>query len=108
MRENKNLKKEISDETLQSIAEILNSLAHPLRLKIILHLYEHPSSVSEMLQILNVRQPNLSQHLTLLKRLKILKTKRQGRMIYYSLNYPEVRNYILNVLELLNKLKLIV
>lgn len=108
MRKNKNVQKEISDEILQSIAEVLNSLAHPLRLKIILHLYEHPASVSEMLQILNVRQPNLSQHLTLLKRLKILKTKRQGRMIYYYLNCPEIRDYILNILELLNKLKFVI
>ncbi|MCX7845706.1 MAG: metalloregulator ArsR/SmtB family transcription factor [Dictyoglomaceae bacterium] len=108
MRKNKNIEREISEEVLQSIAEVLNSLAHPLRLKIILYLYEHPASVSELLQILNVRQPNLSQHLTLLKRLKILKTKRQGRMIYYYLNYPEIRDYILNILELLNKLKFIV
>ncbi|MCS7201262.1 MAG: metalloregulator ArsR/SmtB family transcription factor [Dictyoglomus sp.] len=108
MRNNKNIQKEISEEMLQSIAEVLNSLAHPLRLKIILYLYEHPASVSEMLQILNVRQPNLSQHLNLLKRLKILKTKRQGRMIYYHLNCPELRDYIINIIELLNKLKLIV
>lgn len=96
---------EISEDVLQNIADILNSLAHPLRLKIILHLYKNPASVSEMLQVLNVRQPNLSQHLTLLKRLRILKTKRQGRMVYYHLNYPEIKDYILNILELLHKMQ---
>ena len=103
-RKNK-VSEEISEDMLQNIADILNSLAHPLRLKIILHLYKNPASVTEMLQVLNVRQPNLSQHLTLLKRLRILKTKRQGRMVYYYLNYPEIKDYILNILELLRKIQ---
>jgi len=82
------INREYSDEILQNVSEILGTLAHPLRLKIILHLSQEPSAVSDMINALNVRQPNLSQHLALLKRLKILKTKREGRKILYFLAYP--------------------
>jgi ArsR family transcriptional regulator len=100
------INREYSDEILQNVSEILGTLAHPLRLKIILHLSQEPSAVSDMINALNVRQPNLSQHLALLKRLKILKTKREGRKILYFLAYPEIKDFIIKTIEFFSTSKL--
>ncbi|PMQ01304.1 MAG: transcriptional regulator [Dictyoglomus sp. NZ13-RE01] len=94
---------EFTEEQLQNITDFLNTLAHPLRLKIILQLSENPLSVTELMKALEVRQPNLSQHLSLLKRLRILKTKRKGRSVYYQLSHPEVKDLIENIANTIEK-----
>jgi len=41
--------------------------------------------VGELEEILDIHQPMLSQHLTGLRTAKLVKTRRQGKQIYYSL-----------------------
>ncbi|HOJ92111.1 MAG TPA: metalloregulator ArsR/SmtB family transcription factor [Dictyoglomaceae bacterium] len=90
----------VSEETLQNMADILHILAHPLRIKIIFILAEKPATVSELIKMLDVRQPNLSQHLTLLKRVKLLRTRREGKSVYYQINYPEIKGFLEKAKEL--------
>jgi|UniRef100_A0A7C3WV90 ArsR family transcriptional regulator len=97
-------KENYSDETLQNMSDLLKILAHPIRIKLLLLLSKEPNTVSELLKILDVRQPNLSQHLTLLKRVKILKTKRDGKSVYYHIAYPEIQDIINKVKELSEKI----
>jgi ArsR family transcriptional regulator len=97
-------KENYSDETLQNMSDLLKILAHPIRIKLLLLLSKEPNTVSELLKILDVRQPNLSQHLTLLKRVKILKTKRDGKSVYYYIAYPEIHDIINKVKELSEKI----
>jgi len=97
-------KENYSDETLQNMSDLLKILAHPIRIKLLLLLSKELNTVSELLKILDVRQPNLSQHLTLLKRVKILKTKRDGKSVYYYIAYPEIQDIINKVKELSEKI----
>jgi len=41
--------------------------------------------VGELEEILNLHQPMLSQHLTGLRTARLVKTRREGKQIYYSL-----------------------
>uniref|UniRef100_A0A7C3MQS5 ArsR family transcriptional regulator n=1 Tax=Dictyoglomus thermophilum TaxID=14 RepID=A0A7C3MQS5_DICTH len=93
-----------SYETLQNMSDLLKILAHPIRIKLLLLLSKEPNTVSELLKILDLRQPNLSQHLTLLKRIKILKTKREGKSVYYYIAHPEIQDIIRKVKELSEKI----
>src|SRR3989338_7140393 len=65
--------------------ETFKVLANHKRLEI-LQLLKHQSlNVNEMVQMLGLSQPNLSQHLTLLRHYGLVKVKRQGQKAYYSL-----------------------
>lgn len=96
---------DIPEETFQNMSDILKILAHPLRIKLILILAQKPSTVSELLKLLEVRQPNLSQHLTLLKRIRLLKTKREGKSVYYQLAHPEIKELLEKINELTKEIQ---
>lgn len=60
-------------------------LANRKRLEILRLLKNRQLSVNEMVAMLGLRQPNLSQHLTLLRQYKFVKVNRQGQKAYYTL-----------------------
>ena len=65
--------------------ETFQVLANRKRLEILQLLKNGQLSVGEMVQMLDIRQPNLSQHLALLRQYKLVKVNRQGQKAYYSL-----------------------
>ena len=65
--------------------ETFKVLANRKRLEILRLLKNRSLSVNEMVTMLGMRQPNLSQHLTLLRQYKLVKVSRQGQKAYYSL-----------------------
>ncbi len=64
---------------------ILKALGHESRLIILCTLLEGAKSVSELESILELRQPAVSQQLARLRGDRLVRTYRQGKMIYYSL-----------------------
>jgi DNA-binding transcriptional ArsR family regulator len=75
-------------------SEILKAMAHEGRLIILCTLYEGDKSVSELESILELRQPAVSQQLARLRGDKIVSTRREGKMIYYSIADEDVRAII--------------
>jgi ArsR family transcriptional regulator len=71
-------------------AEICKTLANPTRLRILHVLREGEKSVCELADLLGLRQSNLSQHLSIMRQAQILKTRKQGSSIYYSVAYPKI------------------
>lgn len=71
-------------------AEFLKALANENRLLILCHLSEGEMSVSELEDVLGLRQPTLSQQLSRLRIDKLVSTRRDGKTIYYSLSSNEV------------------
>lgn len=69
--------------TLQ--ADVYKSLANPKRLEIINCLRDYELTVTELKNMLGWRQANISQHLALLRQLRLVKARRNGVNIYYSL-----------------------
>lgn len=65
--------------------ETFKVLANRKRLEILQLLKKQRLSVNEMVEMLGMRQPNLSQHLTLLRRYGLVKVSRDGQKAYYSL-----------------------
>lgn len=66
--------------------EITKTLANRKRLEIIHLLRDKELSVSDMVSMLGLRQSNLSQHLSVLRSVDIVLTRRDGSTIYYSLS----------------------
>lgn len=65
-------------------AELSKTLAHPIRLAILHSLRDSEKNVNQLTEILDISQSNLSQHLALMRQKGILKTRRQGTNVYYS------------------------
>jgi ArsR family transcriptional regulator len=62
----------------------------PRRLEIIDILRDRELTVSEILDSMSISKTNLSQHLTLMKDRGILKSRREGQHIYYSVSNRKV------------------
>ena len=72
-------------------SEFLKALAHESRLMILCILAEGEKSVSELEDILSLRQPTVSQQLARLRGDGLVSTRRDGKTIYYSLASEEAR-----------------
>lgn len=75
-------------------SDFLKALAHESRLMILCILAEGEKSVSELEEILNLRQPTVSQQLARLRADGLVSTRRDGKTIYYSLASDEARTVI--------------
>lgn len=72
-------------EVFQRHAELLKALSHPKRLEIIQLLREQELPVTKAQEMLDLPQGNLSQHLQILRKSGVVKTRRNGKQIYYSI-----------------------
>ena len=82
-------RKEIQVEllTLKKADLIIRALNHKLRLQIIRLLHDKDElTVTEIYVKLRLEQSVASQHLAILRRSGIVKTRRDGKFIYYSIN----------------------
>ncbi len=68
-------------------SKVLRAMSHPKRLEIIHLLRNQKLCVSDIQEMLGLPQANLSQHLQILKEANILKTKKQGKNVYYRLSH---------------------
>ena len=75
-------------------SEFLKALAHESRLIILCILAQGEKSVSELEQELNLRQPTVSQQLARLRADGLVATRRDGKVVYYSLASDEARTII--------------
>ena len=66
-------------------AEIYKLLANPIRLEILDILEENEASLEELSEIIGIRKPNTSQHLAILRYLRVVTVRREGQKAYYKL-----------------------
>lgn len=71
-------------------AGICTIFSNPKRLEIIDLLRDGEKSVNELSGLMDIPQPNLSQHLTLMRQRGILDARRDGVNIYYNIANPKV------------------
>lgn len=88
------------DEKFRSQAEYLKVLAHPIRLAIIDALKDGTCCVNDVSELLCVSQPNISQHLAILRREGIVGYTEDGKRRCYFLCDPDP---IIALLAVLNK-----
>jgi ArsR family transcriptional regulator len=71
-------------------AEVCKTLASPKRLEIIHALKDGERTVTDLVEELGVPKANVSQHLAVMRHKGVLRTRRKGVNIYYSLVNPKV------------------
>lgn len=78
------------DEITVLQAEILKTLASPRRLEILHRLADEPTEVGRLAEGLGISQPNVSQHLAVLRSAGLVEAERDGREVRYRLSDPDV------------------
>ena len=73
----------VPEEKLEELAEFFKALSHPVRLKIVSILIEGKQCVKNLGELLNMSQPSVSQHLSILRSRGIVGWKREGSIICY-------------------------
>jgi len=81
---------EIDQARIERAAEVLKTVAHPLRLRIVELLESGEKSVNELKDLLGVTQPLTSQHLSQMRMRGVLGSRRKGTLVYYSIANPDV------------------
>lgn len=92
--------KEKTKKLLEEKAEMLKTIAHPVRLCILtLLIKEEKSNVSDIQCCIDVPQPTVSQHLAKLKSANVLSSERNGTEIIYKIKNKEVKQIIEFILQ---------
>jgi len=81
-------------DNAQQATTLLKALANENRLMILCHLDGKEMSVTELNDCLDLSQSALSQHLAILRRDGLVKTRRESQTIFYSLKGEEAKQVI--------------
>lgn len=84
----------IDEKTLYDVTELLKALSDPTRLQIMYLLRNNDLCVCEMMSLLEKPQSTLSHHLRILKNAQLIKPRKKGVWIYYTLSKPEIVRFL--------------
>lgn len=84
-----------SKEDLYDVAELFKVFGDTTRIKIICALFEAEMCVCDIAQLLGMTQSAISHQLRVLKQARLVKYRRDGKIVYYSLDDEHVK-YIFN------------
>jgi len=68
---------------------LLKTLSNPDRLLLLCQLAQGEHCVADLEEAIGIRQPTLSQQLTVLREEKLVHTRREGKQIFYSIASKE-------------------
>lgn len=82
------------DEKLNILADFFKVFGDPTRLKILSALFEEELCVCDISALLNMTQSAVSHQLRLLKKSHIVKFRREGKVVYYSLDDGHIKSIV--------------
>ena len=89
----------IRENDLEKMSETLKAVAHPVRLQIVNILMNGERSVGDRVRTLGTKQSLTSQQLSILKSRGVLKSRRNGNVVFYSLENKGVKNIMASILK---------
>ena len=84
-------------QTILAKSAVLKAISNPKRLEILHQLNGKELSVGTMEGLVKLSQSALSQHMAVLRRAKVVKTRRSAQTIYYSID----SQLVIDVLKLM-------
>lgn len=83
-----------SETDLYDLAELFKVFGDSTRIRILFVLFEKEESVGELADALGMNQSAISHQLKILKQNKLVKARREGKQMYYSLADEHVKAII--------------
>lgn len=87
------------EEKLYDLAELFKIFGDSTRIRILYVLFESEMCVCDIAEVLNMTQSAISHQLRLLKQAKLVKNRREGKTVFYSLADDHVRTIIFQGME---------
>lgn len=91
---NEYMLKDMSEEELLELADLFKTFADSTRIKILYDLFDGEKNVTEICDDIEMNQSAVSHQLKALKNAKLVKSRRAGKAIYYSLDDDHVKTII--------------
>lgn len=88
------LEKQPADEVLYDLAELFKVFGDSTRIKILYAIFETELCVNDIAGLLNLSQSSVSHQLRILKTSKLVKFRREGKSVFYSLDDEHVRSIL--------------
>lgn len=82
------------EEELYDLAELFKVFGDSTRIRILYVLFEAEVCVCDIAEALHMTQPAISHQLRILKQAKLVKSRREGKSVFYSLADGHVRTII--------------
>lgn len=79
------------EETLYDLAELFKVFGDTTRIKIICALFESEMCVCDIATLLNMNQSAISHQLRVLKQSRLVKYRKDGKIVYYSLDDEHIK-----------------
>lgn len=83
-----------SEAALTNLAEFFKLFSDKTRVGILWALSFSEMCVCDLGMLLKMKQPAVSQHLKSLRQMRIVRTRREGKTIYYTLDDPHIRTVL--------------
>jgi ArsR family transcriptional regulator len=84
----------LESHTAESLAEIFAALGDPTRLRILAAMLDHEQNVGALAEAAAISESATSHQLRLLRALHIVRARKAGRHVYYSLDDDHIRDLI--------------
>jgi len=91
-----------SERDFEDLGQFFKALGHPARLQILMHTLEGEFCVQEIGEKLDRSQPNVSQHLTVLRERGLVIPERRGKRVCYRLADERIGQIIMRAMQLLD------
>ncbi|RAV10487.1 ArsR/SmtB family transcription factor [Paenibacillus contaminans] len=91
--------KMIADDTAGGLAELFKALGDPTRVKIIYALLQKELCVHDLSVVLEMGQSAISHQLRYLRNLRIVKRRKAGKTVYYSLDDGHIEQIFVQTLQ---------
>ena len=88
------LEQQPDDEYLYDLAELFKVFGDSTRIRILYALFESELCVNDIAQLLNLGQSSVIHQLRILKDAKLVRFRREGKIIFYALDDEHVRNIL--------------
>lgn len=88
-----------SEGQFEDLARFFRALGHPARLQILMQTIDGEFCVQEIGERLDRSQPNVSQHLTVLRERGLVVPERRGKRVCYRLADEGIREIIMRAME---------
>ncbi|MCM3194988.1 ArsR/SmtB family transcription factor [Priestia megaterium] len=89
-----------SIDSIEKAAQILKLLGDKTRLSMVKLIEKNECCVCEFVDIYQASQPSISQHLRKLRDAELVKERRKGQWVFYSLNKEsQYYEFVLGILE---------
>ncbi len=95
-------KYQLDDDLIYTLSEFYKNMSDPTRMKIIYALTIGELCVQDIANIVNMSQTAVSYQLRILRGARLVKFRREGKMIFYSIDDEHVSSIIKTAIEHLN------